>query len=237
MNTPEYIDGGSADLPPLSAAQVDRALRLAPVEIMVFVGQGCPHCPQAVRAALALARSNPAIGVEVVDAQRETDLVERFQVRSVPLTVIERQPAWVGARPVEELLRALELRGTPEGEAASILALLEAGRPKDVAHLIRTAPSPAPYVEAWSKSTTSSRIGLMMVAEEVLREGHTLDAAVPDLMPLLGAKDAALRGDTADLLGRIGHPSARPGLLALLEDPNPVVAEIAEEALGELRAG
>jgi HEAT repeat protein len=46
-----------------------------------------------------------------------------------------------------------------------------------------------------------------------------------------------LRGDTADLLGQIGHPSAREALKSLLKDPNPDVAEIAKEALEALRDG
>jgi HEAT repeat protein len=48
------------------------------------------------------------------------------------------------------------------------------------------------------------------------------------------AKDPSRRGDTADLLGRIGHPDARPILEALMSDSNPEVAEAAEEALEEL---
>jgi len=51
---------------------------------------------------------------------------------------------------------------------------------------------------------------------QVLAAEQTLDAKpevlypmVPDLIRLLEAEDASLRGDTADLLGQIGHPDAR----------------------------
>ena len=46
-------------------------------------------------------------------------------------------------------------------------------------------------------------------------------------------------GDTATLLGSIGEASVRAELTALLEDPNPDVAELAAEALEEIeeRAG
>ena len=47
----------------------------------------------------------------------------------------------------------------------------------------------------------------------------------------LTADDAALRGDTADLLGKIGLPSAVEPLRGLLADENPDVAEIAQEAI------
>ena len=59
---------------------------------------------------------------------------------------------------------------------------------------------------------------------------------VPGLLPNLAAEDPVLRGDTADLLGRIGHRAARNPLRTLLEDPNPDVAEIASEALEEIEA-
>ena len=52
---------------------------------------------------------------------------------------------------------------------------------------------------------------------------------------MLDAEDAALRGDTADLIGQTGSETARPALEKLLTDPNPDVVEIAEEALDGLQ--
>ena len=59
-------------------------------------------------------------------------------------------------------------------------------------------------------------------------------AAQDDGVRLRREQDAVLRGDTADLLGRIGHRAACDSLRALLDDPNPHVAEIAGEALEEI---
>ena len=75
-----------------------------------------------------------------------------------------------------------------------------------------------------------------MLAVETGLEGDqaALDGLVPGLLPILGTEDPVLRGDTADLLGRIGHRAATDGLRALLDDPNPDVAEIASEALEEI---
>ena len=97
---------------------------------------------------------------------------------------------------------------------------------------------PSALARAWSTSTTASRMGLLLAVEQVLeRDGHGLDEAVAELLPILQADDAALQGDTADLLGRIGHPAATEGLRALLDHPNPDVAEIAAEALEEITGG
>jgi HEAT repeat protein len=77
----------------------------------------------------------------------------------------------------------------------------------------------------------------MMAVETALEDDRSaLDGLVPGLLPILGSEDAVLRGDTADLLGRIGHRAARDRLRTLLEDPNPDVAEIASEALEEIEA-
>ena len=59
-------------------------------------------------------------------------------------------------------------------------------------------------------------------------------ASSPACSRSCGSEDPVLRGDTADLLGRIGHRAATDALRALLDDPNPHVAEIASEALEEI---
>ncbi len=53
-------------------------------------------------------------------------------------------------------------------------------------------------------------------------------------MLLLSQDDVALRGDTAELLGKIGNPIAIPALKKTAEDPDPDVREAAEEALEAL---
>jgi HEAT repeat protein len=76
----------------------------------------------------------------------------------------------------------------------------------------------------------------MMAAEEALEaDREALDGLAPRLVPILSTEHAALRGDTADLIGRIGHPVATNALRTLLDDPNPDVAEIASEALEQVR--
>ena len=78
---------------------------------------------------------------------------------------------------------------------------------------------------------------MTLVAEEVLDQNpEGLDGLVLHLIAGLQgegplAEDPARKGDTADLLGRIGHADARPVLEALARDPNPEVAEAAADAL------
>ena len=92
-----------------------------------------------------------------------------------------------------------------------------------------------PFLQTWSGSALSLRIGLLTAAEEALEDHQTLlDDIVPDLIGLLSAEDASLRGDTADLLGRIGHRAALGALRKLTDDPHPDVAEIATEVYEEI---
>jgi HEAT repeat protein len=52
---------------------------------------------------------------------------------------------------------------------------------------------------------------------------------------MLSHYDARIRGDVADLLGKIGDPAAIPHLEPLISDPDPDVAEAAVDALEELK--
>ena len=96
-------------------------------------------------------------------------------------------------------------------------------------------------MELWSRSTLESRMGLFLVAEEVLQwNPDGLDSLAPALIAGLKgdgplAQDPTRKGDTADLLGQIGHSDARPVLEVLSRDPNEEVAEAAEDALGQLK--
>ncbi|HEX4620936.1 MAG TPA: HEAT repeat domain-containing protein, partial [Myxococcaceae bacterium] len=68
-------------------------------------------------------------------------------------------------------------------------------------------------------------------AEALARMGN--DAA-PSLVSLLGHADPDQRKFAADILALIRAPSAEPGLIAALEDPDANVRVSAAEALGRL---
>ena len=223
-------DGAGGDLPDLGDLR-------SPAEVTVLIAAACPHCPGAVRAALRLAMASRLVTVNVIDAQRFPEIAERFGAQSVPQTVFDGGLAVTGVRPAGELAGYLRDRGTEEHGARLFLSLVEQKRLADAAAAVAVEGGPAHFAAAWRRSTTGARIGLMLVAEHVLEHaGSALDHAVDGLLPALAATDAALRGDTADLLGQIGHPSAVPALERLCDDPSADVAEIAADALDDIRA-
>jgi hypothetical protein len=205
------------------------------VEILVFVAPGCPNCPHGVRAANAMAAANPHVTVTVVDAFHFGELAARYQVKSVPTTVVDRGLTLIGVKPEEELARHLVEREGPEAEKAVFISLVESGRFPAAAERLVEGRDIETFAELWSRSALESRIGLTLIAEEALDEDPAaLNDLVPLLLPSLQADDPSRQGDTADLLAAIGHPAAREALEALLQDPNPDVAEAAADALEEI---
>ncbi len=203
-------------------------------ELLVFVAAGCPRCPQAARSALTLARRHRAVTCIIADAQRTPALAGRYNVRSVPFTLLDRTLSWTGVVTPEAIARRIADRETPAHRREALRSMVESGRLQRAADA--ALADPESFTQLWRESTTALRIGLMMVAQELLeRAPNALDAVVAALGDATTSRDAALRGDTADLLGQIGHPAGRPFIEGLLGDPNPDVAEIAGESLAALK--
>jgi alkyl hydroperoxide reductase subunit AhpF len=72
-------------------------------ELMVFVAAICPHCARVVREAVHMALANPQIKTVVVDAHRLPELAERYAVKSVPVTILDRGLAKIGPTSADEL--------------------------------------------------------------------------------------------------------------------------------------
>ncbi len=83
-----------------------------PVHLEVMVTLTCPYCPQAVFAAHQLAFVSEQITADAVDASEFPDLSRRYDVSSVPKTVINGRDSFVGGQPapalVTEILKAVD---------------------------------------------------------------------------------------------------------------------------------
>ena len=240
------LDDLEALVPPAVVEALEEVL--APlekeVEILLFVAPGCSACPHQVRTVAALTLANPNISVEIVDATQEPEFAAQYDVRSVPTTVVDDELILVGVKHPQAMAEILLAREGPDGERALLASLLESGRVEDAAERLLYGPDPETtrnvFMDLWSRSTLQDRMGMTLVAEHALdleREG--LDGLVPLLVAGLEgegplSQDPARKGDTAALLGLIGHPDARPVLEALSRDANEEVAEAAADALKEL---
>jgi alkyl hydroperoxide reductase subunit AhpF len=208
---------------------------LAPAAIEVLIAPTCPSCPQVVAVCTELAIEIPALQVTVIDAQLHPELAGSCS--SVPTVIVDGARTIVGQLGKQELRELLAERGSPGYLQATLGSMLQAGRFEAAVPLLGSEAGFAAAAELMRGGAMQDRLGLLLLVERVLEGNpHALDAALPFLLPLLEASDTALRGDAADLLGKIGAPGAHEALTGLLSDENPDVREIAEEAIASLRS-
>jgi alkyl hydroperoxide reductase subunit AhpF len=204
----------------------------SPVEVLVLLAAACPHCPKVVRRVLSLATSQPLLTVILVDVLQYSDLAERYVVRSTPTLVINDGATLVGDVSEEEILRAIIASGDPDSLTTVLRAMIDAGRAEDAAALMRRRRQPRAILPLYRSQEFSVRMGALVALEAALEQDpRSLDPIVEDLTTLLSEDDVALRGDTAELLGKIGDVRAADALRKAAEDPDPDVREAAVEAL------
>jgi glutaredoxin len=207
-----------------------------PAEIVVYISPDCPNCPRTVAAATQLAAANEHVTAQVVDISHQPDRVAEVGIRSVPMAVINQGLTLVGAMSAAELADKIVEGGGAAGHDQVLASLVEAGRLDAAGEQLAAGSGHDGFLELWRKSSLESRMGLVLSAQSALEAApDSLDSLVPGLVAVLDTDDAARRGDTADLLGMIGHPAARSALELLLKDPVDDVAEIASDALEGLR--
>jgi alkyl hydroperoxide reductase subunit AhpF len=69
------------------------------VEVTVFVTPSCPYYPGIASMANRMALVSPNVRSRAVEANEYPELADRYQVQSVPRTVMNRSGAFVGALP------------------------------------------------------------------------------------------------------------------------------------------
>ncbi len=223
---------GSESEPPQPEVTKSLEILARPSHVMVLIAPTCPHCPQVVRAALSLAVRSSLITLSIVDAVQFEDLAQRYSVKSTPTTIIDDGMTLIGRLTAEELAGHL-LRVAEGSSITPILeSMIKAGRAEDAAGLICARKQPEAILPIYMSKEFSVRMGALVALEEVLEKNpRILDPIVAELTALLFQEEVGLRGDTAELLGKIGNPAAIPALRRAAEDPDPDVREAAEEAL------
>lgn len=67
------------------------------VKLQVMVTPSCPHCPNMARLAYQAALASPHMSAEVIEIGEFPEVAQRYQVRTVPMTIINEQSAIPGA--------------------------------------------------------------------------------------------------------------------------------------------
>lgn len=98
---------GSIDMP--SRDLVERIKKIdKKIDIQVFIGLGCPHCPGAVINAHKLALLNENVNGSMVESATFPYLANKYSVQSVPKIVINEKHSILGNQPLDEILNLID---------------------------------------------------------------------------------------------------------------------------------
>jgi len=226
--------GGYAPLSDKTKRVLHKVIK--PVEVMVLVSPYCTNCPHIVEAVINLASANPLISAFIADIQYFKELAEKHKIQSVPATIIDQHLVLLGQITQEKLAELLVQRGGLAYDRERIRSLIERGLIAEAADLICKGQGGEAALSLFEQGDLSMRMGVLVVFEEALEnDALSVRGLVPQLIALLSHEDARIRGDIADLLGKIGDPRAIPQMERLTTDPDPDVADAATEALELLR--
>ncbi len=78
------------------------------VRMQVFVTLTCPYCPSAVGIAHRIAQESPMVEADMIDVSLFPYLGQKYQVTSVPMTLINDVYSLVGVQPVENILDVIK---------------------------------------------------------------------------------------------------------------------------------
>ena len=208
----------------------------APAELQVLISEQCPHCPKVVESAILLASRHPLISSCIIDAGQYPDIGRKYGIKSVPATIVDRRLVLNGSVTAERMMELLNIRGTAEFEREAVVSLIENGKIPEAAECLAQEAGRDVILALAQDVDFSKRLSALVVMEKALDNNpDTVRAMAPAFAALLSNNDARIRGDIADLLGKIGDLQTVAQLERLISDPDPDVAEIAAEAIAELR--
>ena len=96
---------GETELTEQSRVQLKTLSR--PVALQVFFMPTCVYCPQMISLANQAAIESPLVTAVAIDATEFPDLVQRYKVNDVPMTVINDTMEIMGATPEDEFITAI----------------------------------------------------------------------------------------------------------------------------------
>jgi alkyl hydroperoxide reductase subunit F len=108
----QLVSHGTAGLEP-ALATLAAAIR-TPIHIEVLVTLACPYCPKMVHLAHQLAVASEQVRADMVDAGEFPQLVNRYDVHGVPLTVVNGRRGFEGALPAEQAILEILKSADPE---------------------------------------------------------------------------------------------------------------------------
>lgn len=207
-----------------------------PPDALLFIANGCPHCPTVLAGLGELIKSGRIGRLEVVNLSLHPELAQAHNVRAVPWLRLGPFEL-TGLRAPAELARWAARAQTADGMAEYLREQLAEGSLAGARAALTRAPAtgPAALVRLLGDpdAALQVRVGVAALLEE-LADGAALAALVDALGALTRHADARIRIDAAHALGLSRAPAARAYLEALQQDGDAEVREVAQESLTAL---
>ncbi|MFP5505197.1 MAG: HEAT repeat domain-containing protein [Gammaproteobacteria bacterium] len=207
----------------------------APPDALLYIANGCPHCPTVLQGLSELVKSGAVGRLEVVNITRHPEAAQRAGVRAVPW--LRLGPfILTGLRAPAELARWAQRAESTQGMAEYLSELLTEGNLAEVRATLARAPQAAAALVLLlgdPEAELQVRLGAAAVIED-LEGSEALAGQVEALGALTRHADARIRVDAAHALGLSHAAAARAWLEALREDRDGDVREEAEEGLARL---
>ncbi len=202
---------------------------------LLLIAPGCPHCGAVLQSAGQLIKEGAISRLEVVNIGVAPEQAQFPGVRSVPWMRIGPFEL-EGAHTADELREWAGLADRPEGMSRYFAMLLRDRRQGHVRSMVQTDPRRLPSLVGLLEDLETGvdvRLGIGAVLEDLGEDG-VLAAAVPALGRLSRHANPRVRADAIHYLALTSSATAVPYTQALLNDPDPIVREIAAETLEAL---
>ena len=210
---------------------------ITPTKVEVMMSPACPHCPVVVGLVNQLALTSIYLEVSIVDVNLFPDYAQQYGIKAVPTVVIDGQDRLVGDISEEILIDNLTNRDPASFHPETFKKIIKEGDAERLAGMmVAESNLYSGALELLSDPDWSVRMGMMVVLEEVAeRSPDLVRSGYPYLLKLLDHEDRNQRGDAAYLLGLIGDASVLETLEMLLNDEDPEVAEVCQEAVEQIK--
>jgi len=211
-----------------------------PASLSIFIAPQCTFCPQMVQKLITLPMADENLQLTIIDGTLFPDMMETFQIRSVPTIMLDDQFRWSGSVPFEELIDAINTRDPLSLRPASLESIIKEGGAGRLAGMMLEAEKLFPaFYDVLTHNKWPIRLGAMVVMEEIA--GENPDLAAEALSPLWDRfHDAStqIQGDILHVIGEIGDPRSVAWLETVLSGNfDREVKEAAREAAAKICEG
>jgi Thioredoxin domain len=214
-----------------------RGLDIAlPAELVLYIAMQCPYCPQTVQQLTALAETNAALRIAIVDGLLFGQEARAQGIRSVPTLILDDHLRWVGRIDMQEVIDQCIRRDPAQLSPASLRRMLEAGDAARAAALMidygRIFPA---LIDLLIHENWSVRLGAMVTVEYMADQAPELaDRLAAPLWQRFDALPESVQGDVVQVLGQIASETARSRLRQIVTgDFADSVRQAAAEELGD----